>query len=1030
MKKKFTLEQTTLHSRKMLIAFGAAITVAGVTTAAAQVSWSRQAYGQGPFYPPDHQGDPFFAFYYPNNHNWSQEVKFAYDNSNPPKPLYKTEPSNWSSDAYPRGGNVFIGNGGLGTGAQNSGTSLDGAAKSGEQAGVMNLNNLTIGPNGALNVESGTRLTANFYNFQGKNSADAVLTANGGGGPVPVIVIPAGGTMKKTTGTATFQLDPLIHIEAINGGTIACDAGALQLPGSGSYYAGPLQPTITPMRFNATTGALIDLAPATNSIDSAMIRIAGYFTGINTGGTVRLNKGWLGTVADTGGAVFKFDGDTFQWQGGAIVSTLADPFVNAGTMNITGTPYLVNVGFRNQGMVIESGAGLLNLPGGTAFTNLASGTFDFRNDNGLTANGGGGALPVINNSGTLLKSAGTGRSVIDRNINVNNIGGTVRVDTGMLACGSGLATRNGTGDGGTFVVAPGAKLELNDGTSDGIYNGTYTGSGGGTVSLKGGTIGADIDKQPGGFTFNLPAGMFRWTGGTISASTNTPFINAGYITLAGPVAVSGIGFTNNGAIIQGGQGTLNIPPGYRLTNGASGTYDLRADRSIISQDGTGAFDNSGTFVKSSGTGTSSIGSIFYLRAGSLIVRSGTLALSDLRVSGGLIDLSGGKLSVPNDLVLNDATLEGSGSITGTVRNDAGVVSPGHSPGKITITGNYTQAANGALDMEIGGATPGTKYDQLVVTGTATLGGTLNITFINGYTPHVGDVFTFVSATSFSGSFATLNVNGTGYAGTVDYSTNGVTFTVTSVPSQLVNISTRLRVLTDDNVLIGGFIVTGTQPKKVIIRGIGPSLSIDGELADPVLELHQGATVLATNDNWKDTQQAAIEASTVAPTDDFESAIVQTLQPGTYTAVLSGKNRGTGIGLVEVYDLSQAATSKLANISTRGFVDTGDNVMIGGFIAGDGSGNTRVIVRAIGPSLGIPGALQDPLLELHNANGVTIQSNDDWQQVQKQEIIDTGVAPTDDRESALVATLAPGKYTAVVSGKNGTGVGLVEVYDIP
>ncbi len=257
-------------------------------------------------------------------------------------------------------------------------------------------------------------------------------------------------------------------------------------------------------------------------------------------------------------------------------------------------------------------------------------------------------------------------------------------------------------------------------------------------------------------------------------------------------------------------------------------------------------------------------------------------------------------------------------------------------------------------------------------------------------------------------------------------------------SQLLNISTRLRVLTGDNVLIGGFIVTGSDAKKVILLAIGPSLTkagVAGALADPVLELHKPDGTVVTNDNWKGTQEKAIIATGVAPKNDLESAIVATLAPGTYTAIVHGKNNGTGIGLVEVFDLDQAAASELANISTRGFVDTGDNVMIGGFIIGGGTvgTNASVLVRAIGPSLtkaGVAGALQDPTLELHDANGNLLRSNDNWKSTQKAAIIATGAPPTNDLESAIIDTLTPGNYTAIVRGKNnGTGVALVEVYNL-
>jgi hypothetical protein len=265
------------------------------------------------------------------------------------------------------------------------------------------------------------------------------------------------------------------------------------------------------------------------------------------------------------------------------------------------------------------------------------------------------------------------------------------------------------------------------------------------------------------------------------------------------------------------------------------------------------------------------------------------------------------------------------------------------------------------------------------------------------------------------------------------------------PPVLLNISTRMRVLTSDQVLIGGFIITGSEAKKVIIRGMGPSLSGVGvTLSDPTLELHQGNTTRATNDNWKiddqtgQSQEATIRATTIQPGNDLESAIVATLVPGAYTAILAGKNGGTGVGLVEVYDLAQAADSKLANISTRGFVDTDNNVMIGGLIVGGGGGgpSAKVIVRALGPSVPVAGALEDPTLELHDGNGNTVATNDDWKiddqtgQSQEAAIRATTIPPSNDLESALIATLAGGNYTAIVRGKNNTtGVGLVEVYNL-
>jgi hypothetical protein len=251
---------------------------------------------------------------------------------------------------------------------------------------------------------------------------------------------------------------------------------------------------------------------------------------------------------------------------------------------------------------------------------------------------------------------------------------------------------------------------------------------------------------------------------------------------------------------------------------------------------------------------------------------------------------------------------------------------------------------------------------------------------------------------------------------------------------VVNISTRLQVETGDNVLIGGFIIQGNAPEVVIIRAIGPSTGIPGALQDPTLELHDSVGNVVFNDNWRDSQQDLINATGIPPTDNRESALVIGLDPGNYTAIVAGSNSTTGIALVEVYDLGTASldisgSARLVNISTRGFVETGDNAMIGGFIIRGQT--TRVIGRAIGPSLGasgIQGALQDTVLEFHDGSGSLIFSNDDWRSTQEQEIIATGVPPTDDRESAIVANLVPSAYTAIVRGKNNTtGVALVEVY---
>jgi plastocyanin len=375
-------------------------------------------------------------------------------------------------------------------------------------------------------------------------------------------------------------------------------------------------------------------------------------------------------------------------------------------------------------------------------------------------------------------------------------------------------------------------------------------------------------------------------------------------------------------------------------------------------------------------------------------------------------------------------LAGTGRIlAATVQVDVGSGSIFFGPEDVTIHAGDTVQWNwsGTMGHSVTSGTGGTP-SGLFDSGTVSSPFTFSFTFAN---PGTFDYYCKVH----------VNVGMTGVVRVLPMTT--------PTAAQPLNISTRLRVQTGENVMIGGFIISGTAPKKVILRAIGPSLvnaGIQDFLADPVIEVHNATSTLVTNDNWKTksdggSQQAEVEATTVAPTNDLESATVMTLPANNanYTAIVSGKNNTTGIGVVEVYDLDQTADSKLANISTRGLVQTGTNVMIGGFILGGGSGNMNLIVRGIGPSLsgaGVTGALADPTLELRNGNGALLQSNNNWKlrsdgSSQQAEIQATGVAPTNDLEAAIVASLPSGPFTAIVAGNNGTtGVGVVELYRLP
>jgi hypothetical protein len=274
-------------------------------------------------------------------------------------------------------------------------------------------------------------------------------------------------------------------------------------------------------------------------------------------------------------------------------------------------------------------------------------------------------------------------------------------------------------------------------------------------------------------------------------------------------------------------------------------------------------------------------------------------------------------------------------------------------------------------------------------------------------------------------------------------TNGIPsdskYVVVAAAVQSLNISTRLAVGSGDKVMIGGFIIQGSASKPVLLRGMGPSLAafgIQGVLLDPVLELRDSNSSLMTNDNWVDSpQRSQFEGTPFQPSDNRESVVVGTLPAGNYSALLTGKNNTAGVGIMEVYDRDQTVDAQLANISTRGFVQTGENVMIGGFILGGGTNNARIAIRGIGPSLaqfGLNPVLADPTLELRDANGMTLVANDNWTDdpASAKQLSANGLAPQNGHESGIFASLPAGQFTAILAGKNGgIGFGLIEVYNL-
>jgi hypothetical protein len=360
-------------------------------------------------------------------------------------------------------------------------------------------------------------------------------------------------------------------------------------------------------------------------------------------------------------------------------------------------------------------------------------------------------------------------------------------------------------------------------------------------------------------------------------------------------------------------------------------------------------------------------------------------------------------------------------------------------------------ATSSSDSYFGGPNGPTSFGTFVLETVASSGsgdmvGIAAFSLIEGEGIAVTVPMGYVSGTALSDSatysgktFATLGVTPGTYVWTWGPGANQ-NFTLQIPPAtNITNISTRASVQTGQGVAIAGFIVAGTGPQQVMVRGLGPTLaqppfSVSGTLADPwVTLLDINGNVVQTNNDWKNTQPAAKQATGLAPSFDVESAILITLDPGKYTAILSGNNGNTGVGLVEVYNTSTGASGELRNVSTRGFVGTGNDVLVAGFIANGGDGSTQVVVRGLGPTLAQPpfsvsGTLADPSVTLVDSNGNVVQTNNDWKNTQPAAIQATGLAPPNDLEAAILAPVAAGNYTAILSGNGGgTGIGLLEVY---
>jgi hypothetical protein len=551
----------------------------------------------------------------------------------------------------------------------------------------------------------------------------------------------------------------------------------------------------------------------------------------------------------------------------------------------------------------------------------------------------------------------------------------------------------------TFRANSAMASGTNNGNGGGIYNE------GGTVNILNSTIEQNSVQVPSGNSSG--GGIFNATG-TVAVANS--MVRGNFVG-----GISGQNFSVNGS----GGGISNESGTATIVNSTVNGNFAEALGARTSRGG-GIFTNTGTTNLTNSTVSSNacvgfplptmLGGGVFNAAGTFTVKSTIIALSRVQAQDGTLgsnpDVSGTFTSQGFNLI--GKTDGGTGFTQAT--DQTGTVASPLDPKLDAIRDNGGPTLTVAL-------LPGSPAIDKGTSHCSTCGLT-------------GVLTTDQRDTGFPRTFddpATLNATGG------DGTDIGAFEVQTSLVTRLANISTRLPVQAGDNVLIGGFIITGTQPKKVILRAIGPSLPFANKLANPTLELFGPSGLIKSNDNWVDSpDKQAIIDSNVAPSNDLESAIVGTLPANNtgYTAIVRGANGGTGIGVVEAYDLDQFVDSKLANISTRGFVQTGDNVLIAGTII-LGPNTQKVLVRGIGPSLQISGKMGDPTLELRNQNGSLLQVNDNWiDSSNKQAIIDTNIAPSDDFESAILATLPANgaSYTAILRGANNTsGIAVIEVY---
>jgi CSLREA domain-containing protein len=560
----------------------------------------------------------------------------------------------------------------------------------------------------------------------------------------------------------------------------------------------------------------------------------------------------------------------------------------------------------------------------------------------------------------------------------------------------------------TTIAGPGANnvtVRRNTGGDYRIFTITNATSTGPVVSISGLTI-SNGQVSSNTFPDNTGGGIFN-DHGTLTVANCRISSNSATVGLNAGGAIY-----NNGA--NSGQATLTLTS--TTLDGNSANFFGGA----VCNDGTtnGSATATVTNCTFSGNNCTNGGAIANLGAANghatLVVRSSTFS-GNTSSFGGAFDLDAQNGGNSNLAIRNTLLKTGVNGANFSVNNGAIVTSEGHNISDDPAGGVAGTAPGGLLN---GTGDKRNTDPKLDAAGLKNNGGIVQTIALTATSPAINYA---VSAPARDAR--NYLRNGAADVGAFEFKG--------TLPVALANISTRALVQTGDNVLIGGFIITGTQNIPVLLRAIGPSLALAGKLMNPSLELRNSSgALIVSNDNWGSaSNHQEIANSGLAPTNALESAILRSLAPGAYTAIMRGVGNTSGIALVEGYDLDRTVDCKFVNISTRGLVQTGDNVMIGGFIVA-GADSQKVIIRAIGPSLPLAGKLSNPTLELHNGQGALVASNDNWRTTQQAEIIATGIPPPNNFESAIVRTLTPGAYTAIVRGAGGaTGLALVEIYGL-